>query len=315
MYVASLPSTTMKTLLHRRKSILVLFLGIAACGVDDSRTLSRDDAGTADVGIDSPATSDASTQDMEDLGIDAPDVAQEDTGTPVVCLPNNDGIIERSEVPVAANLRATFKIATDATFDTRGTTDAGITTWDLSGELENDELQIVELKPLAGKWFEATFPGALYYSKLSATNDLLGVFDATDSALNLLGVVSPEEGFTKTELTYSPAVAALKFPLSESSNWTTNTSISGTVSGIASFYNEKYTSVYAGSGKLITPYGTFDVIRVRTTLERTVGLLVTKIKTYSFVAECFGTVAVIRSKDNESAVEFTTAAELRRLAP
>ena len=313
MYVASLPSTPMKTMLHRRKTILLLVLGLAACGVDDdSRTLNRDDAGQTDASTDASTSTDTATDDMADAGFD---VAQEDTGTPIVCLPNNDDVIERSEVPVAADLRATFKIATDATFDTRGTTDAGITTWDLSGELNNDGLEIVELKSLDGKWFEGTFPTALYYSKISTTSELLGVFGATDSALNLLGVVSAEDGFTKTELTYSPAVAALKFPLSESSNWTTDTSVSGTASGIASLYTEKYTSVYAGSGKLITPYGTFNVIRIRTNLERTLGFLVTKIKTYSFVAECFGTVAVIRSKDNETAVEFTTAAEIRRLAP
>lgn len=300
-------------MLHRRKTILFLVLGLAACGVDDgSRTLNRDDAGQSDTGTDTSTSTDAPIDDLADAGFD---VAQEDTGTPIVCLPNNDGTIERSEVPVAAGLRATFKIATDASFDTRGTTAAGVTTWDLSGELNNDGLEIVELKSLDGKWFEGTFPTAIYYSKISTTSELLGVFGATESALNLLGVVSAAEGFSKTELTYSPVVAALKFPLSESSTWTTNTTVSGTASGINSQYTEKYTSVYAGTGKLITPYGTFNVIRIRTNLERTLGFLVTKIKTYSFVAECFGTVAVVRSKDNETAVEFTNAAEIRRLAP
>jgi hypothetical protein len=35
--------------------------------------------------------------------------------------------------------------------------------------------------------------------------------------------------------------------------------------------------------------------------------------TYSFVSECFGTVATIRSEENESDAEFTEAAEVRRL--
>jgi hypothetical protein len=314
VYDAYLPSCAMKTMLHRRKTILFFVLGLAACGADDSRNLTRDDAGDSDSGYFQEGD-DWPGWDNNDVSDAGDDVFEEDTGTPIVCLPNNDGTIERSEVPVAADLRATFKIATDATFDTRGTTVAGETTWDLSGELENDGLEIVELKPLTGKWFETTFPAALYYSKISTTTDLLGVFGATDTALNLLGVVSPAEGFTKTELTYSPVVAALKFPLSEASSWTTNATVRGTASGISSLYTEKYTSIYAGSGKLITPYGTFEVIRVRTDLERTIGLLVTKVRTYSFVAECFGTVAVIRSTDNESAIEFTNAAEIRRLAP
>ncbi len=299
-------------MLHRRKTILFFVLGLAACGADDSRNLTRDDVGQSDGGSDATQDDTSVDFDMADAGGDVADI---DTGTPTLCLPNNDGTIQRSEVPVAADLRATFKIATDATFDTRGTTVAGETTWDLSGELENDGLEIVELKPLTGKWFETTFPAALYYSKISTTSDLLGVFGATDTALNLLGVVSAEEGFTKTELTYSPAVPALKFPLSEASSWTTNSTVRGTASGISSLYTEKYISIYAGSGKLITPYGTFNVIRVRTDLERTIGAFVTKIRTYSFVAECFGTVAVIRSTDNESDIEFTDAAEIRRLAP
>ena len=60
---------------------------------------------------------------------------------------------------------------------------------------------------------------------------------------------------------------------------------------------------------------TFEVLRVRTELERTVGLLTTTVRTFAFVSECFGTVATVTSEDDEDQVEFSRAAEVRRLAP
>jgi hypothetical protein len=59
----------------------------------------------------------------------------------------------------------------------------------------------------------------------------------------------------------------------------------------------------------------FPVQRVRTDLTRTVGALVTTLHTYIFVTECFGTVASITSQNYEPMDEFTTAAEVTRLAP
>ncbi|MEZ4460221.1 MAG: hypothetical protein R3E66_10945 [bacterium] len=129
-------------------------------------------------------------------------------------------------------------------------------------------------------------------------------------------MVSPDDGFTKTEVDYEPVVDVLRFPIDADSTWSTESSINGTVNGVLSFYFlEDYTTVAAGTGTLKTPYGEFKVIRLRTDLTRTVGVFTTKIRTYTFVAECFGTVATIRSTDNETDVEFTSAAEIRRLAP
>lgn len=304
------------SMLHREKNILLLVFGLAACGTDDARPLVRDDVGNdlgaVDFGADTiEPDSGMSDTDLLDQDSDAGD----DGGDGVVCRPNHDGVITRDEVPVQAGLRATFKIATDATFETAGVVEDGKIVWDLSGTLENDVLEIVELKDPAGQWFETTFPTATYYSQLATDSDLLGVFEASDDALLLDGVVSPEDGLFKTEIEYDPAVEVLKFPIDSSASWTTEASVSGLVSGVVSFYSEDYTSVYAGEGTLKTPYGNFEVIRLRTDLTRLVGLLTTKVRTYTFVAECFGTVATIRSNDNETAVEFTTAAEIRRLAP
>ena len=231
------------------------------------------------------------------------------------CAPNGDGMIERDEVPLRPGLNATFKIAVDPIFDTSGTQVDGETVWDLSGNLAGDHLAIVELRDPMGAWWLSTFPNASYSTKLSDQEDLLGVFEITNDALELHGVVTPEDGFTRTELEYDPAVPVLKFPITSDSSWQTESSVSGVALGVPSFYDETYTYTAAGEGILKTPLGDFPVQRIRADLERKIGLLTTTTRTYLFVAECFGTVASIVSNDNENQVEFTQAKEIRRLAP
>jgi hypothetical protein len=85
--------------------------------------------------------------------------------------------------------------------------------------------------------------------------------------------------------------------------------------GFFANYTEKYESQIDAAGTLKTPLGTFDVLRVRVLLTRTVGLLVTKLRTFAFVTECYGTIATVTSTENESDVEFTRAAEIRRISP
>jgi SAM-dependent MidA family methyltransferase len=61
----------------------------------------------------------------------------------------------------------------------------------------------------------------------------------------------------------------------------------------------------------------FPVLRVRTTMERTVPLnplANTSFRQFQYVTECFGTIAVIRSVDKETSTEFMTAKEVRRLS-
>jgi hypothetical protein len=307
-------------MLHCRKTLFaaLLLLTVAACSDDEPRRLVAEDVG-ADTAL-SDAATDVATDSASDAGTDAPadedttSDAETDTGTPVLCRPDNNGIIEADEVTVRAGLRATFKIATNASFDTAGTDVDGVTTWDLDVEFAQDQLEIVELQDPAGQWFETLFPTATYYTQLSTSSELLGVFESTQDALQLHGVVSPEDGLFKTEIVYDVPVDILKFPIQDGSTWTTDASVSGTVNGVLSFYDENYTTVFAGAGKLKTPYATFDVVRLRTDLTRTVGLLETKIRTYTFVAECFGTVATVVAQDNETEVEFQTAKEIRRLS-
>jgi hypothetical protein len=230
------------------------------------------------------------------------------------CAPNHDGRIERDEVPLAAGLDAKFRIATNVTFSTASSLVEGTPTWNLDVALAGDHGSLVETLPLAGTWFEATFPGATYASRLSDTEELLGVFEITGEALLLRGVVSYEDGPTKTELEYEPAVTVLSFPLEVGTTWSTDATVTGFANGVFGVYYESYDSEVDSRGDAITPFSTFDALRVRIDLTRTAGIVVTQ-KTFAFVTECFGTVATVQSQLGETGSEFNDVAEIKRLTP
>ncbi|MFO0686959.1 MAG: hypothetical protein U0234_33150 [Sandaracinus sp.] len=276
----------------------------------DGRCAEPRDAARVDGGLgagDGGEGVDASASDV--------DAWREDGGARV-CSSNGDAVIERSEVPLRAGLHATFRVASDATFATAGTMVVGRRTWDLGGALSGDADQRVDLLDPAGAWWSGTFPTATYAATLSTASTNQGVFQVTDTELLLLGVVSPEDGFTRTQLEYDPPVRVLVFPLHEGDTWTTSSSVSGQLNGVVGVYTEEYVSTVDASGDLVTPLGTMAVLRVRTDLTRTSGLatLATQ-RTYGFVAECFGTAATITSQLFETSADFSDCSEIRRIAP
>ncbi|HTJ80651.1 MAG TPA: hypothetical protein VL400_02975 [Polyangiaceae bacterium] len=231
------------------------------------------------------------------------------------CTPNHDGTISRDEVFFVVGANAKYKAATDVTFDTSGVMEGGKQTWHLEQAFSGDHLTLVEAIDPTGAWYAADFPGATYAASLSESSDLLGVFEATDDALLLRGVVSPEDGLYKTELTYDPPVRILSFPLTESSTWSDDTTITGYTNGVFGVYYESYDSKIDARGDAITPFSTFDALRLHVTLTRTVGALVTVTQTMAFVTECFGSVATLTSGVDETGDEFSNVAEVRRLSP
>ena len=247
---------------------------------------------------------------------DAPSADSGGDAGAVGCAPNHDGVIERLEVPLRAGLRATFRATTGATVSTAGEPlTGGMRRWDFSTALPGDHDVLIELAPLDGQWFAADFPGASYWSRLSEREELLGVFELGASEILLRGVVSPEAGLTRTSVEHDPPVTVLHFPLQMGARWSTNATVSGLSLGFFATWTERYEQEVDARGELLTPFGTFPVLRVRITLTRVVGLLTTVVRSFAFVSECFGTVATVVSDDNESRVEFTSAAEIRRLAP
>lgn len=257
----------------------------------------------------STPTADATS--TTDGNVPPPDVAIPDGG----CVANKDFRILREEIPLQAGLRATFKVARDVDAPIAGTPGPGDTRdWDFSGALASDALALVETQKVSDKWYKDDFKTATYATKLSESSTLLGVFEVSPSALKLLGVVSPEEGISRTNVGYSPAADILVFPLEQGKTWTTNATVSGLVSGFFSTYFEKYESSVDAKGTLKTEIGTFTVLRVRTLLTKTVGALVTTTRSFAWVSECYGTVATATSDSGEPNAEFTHAAEIRRIS-
>lgn len=290
---------------------------------------------TTDAGSDAGTLPDGG-QPMNDGGTtDAgglPD-ASVDSGTPIGCLPNDDGQIERSEVFLQAGLRATFRVSGAANFDTAGTAAAdGGRRWDFTPALMGDTSRLVETKALAGQWFESDYPDGGYVTELAQGSNLLGVFGTTNDGLYLQGVVSPASGTSSTKIHYEPWVKVLQFPLTVSASWTTDATVSGTYQGFVignaafgtglPFQREVYTSTVDRPGDALTPFSSFHSLRVRTVMERYTRVYTLNpwykaltLRSFSWNAECFGTVATVTSTDNETSTEFTSTAEVRRLSP
>jgi hypothetical protein len=297
------------------KWIVICFcIALTACAEADSpRPLFPDDMST-DSGVDADLTDLPDVTDDMGTDTDADDMAEMDMPSGL-CTPNRDGVISRNEITFQTGLNAKFKVTTRGMFDTSGSEQNGEQVWDFSDDLTGDALTLVELVSPRDFWFFADFPDATYVTKLAADSDLLGIFQATEDALLLLGVASPEDGFTRTNFSYDPPVEVLKFPMNATSEWSTTSSVSGVALGVPVLYTERYTTLASGEGTAKTPFADFPVLRLRVELERTIGLVTTDVRQYVFVTECFGTVATVRSKDNEQGIEFSEPAEIRRLSP
>lgn len=232
------------------------------------------------------------------------------------CMPpNGDGLIERSELFFEPGLQVNYLAAQAVTFDTAGTTIEGETVWDMSVDFPGDQTSSGEFLSIEGQWFQPSFPGATYATRLTDGDDLLGVFEATDSALTLRGVVSPVGGTGRTELVYDPPVTVLSFPLIQGKSWESDANVTGVALGIPTVYTESYENRIDASGTLRTSFGDYAVLRVGVVLTRTIGIVPTVVRTFAFVSECVGTVGSVRSNDNEDSPEFTQVSEVRRIDP
>jgi hypothetical protein len=230
------------------------------------------------------------------------------------CLPNHDWVVTRQEMPVRVGVRALFSVVEEVMVDTTGG-GGEERHWDFRGPYSGEHLLAAELRDPAGAWFAGEFPSASYFARLSDRDELLGVFQIADGELLLMGVVSPEDGLGRTLLKYHPPAKILAFPLTQGASWSSDSTVSGQAQGVYSLYSEKYFCTVDARGEVSVPYGTFPVLRVRVEITRTVGLVVTRLRSFSFVAECFGNVAKVDSRDNEPGQEFSQAAEIWRLSP
>jgi hypothetical protein len=277
-----------------------------ACNADGTCVAVATNGNDASTSLtDSGTKSDSSSTYVEDASM-------------LACASGDAGILTHDDVPLAAGLSATFRIATNETIDTAGTDNGdGTKSWDFSGALASDHDQIVSTLSPSGTWWTSSFATATYASTLSSTATTLGVFDYGTNALTLVGVVSPtSDGVTETKLTYATPIPILNFPLHNGQTWSTTSNVSGTLSGVASFYSEEYDSSVDAIGTVKTPYGTFAALRVNTLLTQA---SINKTRTYAWVTGCFGTIAKATSASTSNGTapgdDFSQAAELERLAP
>ncbi len=235
------------------------------------------------------------------------------------CQPNSDGTVSAAEAPFPTGVTVTFRTALGAPVDLVGETVDGERTWDLSAPAAGDTDLPITTEQVLDQWFAGLFQGASYAARLTAQNSLLGVFRRTDSALQLLGVVSPEAGTLRTELIYDPPVDLLRFPVTLGAEWMIESKITGRAEGVpctsVGGCMERYRFEVDAAGTVLTPFGAFPSLRVRTELDRKVGLVTQVSRSFQWVVECFGIVATVNSQVGETQIEFSSASELRRLAP
>lgn len=262
-----------------------------------------------------------------------PDPADDDPTTAGPgCVPDHDGVVTRAEAPIAAGYVANFLVTTDvgdySTWAECAAPDG--CGWDLVDVPGSTTEQLSETLPPDGHWFsdQPAFADATYVAAMGEVDlgflfiDIcnqtqLGIWQATDDALLLLGMAS-DTADGDTLLVYDPPLPFLQFPLEQGATWQTDTHAKGPFCGSWVDYDiaQTLTASVDAVGSVITPYGTFeDVLRVNTLLERHlgVGVLPTKVRTHTFVAECFTTIAAIVSQEGEGAAEFDAVSEVRRL--
>lgn len=250
------------------------------------------------------------------------------------CIANNDGVINADEVPTRAGLHGIFRFGTKALVSTEGTDIGnGKRRWDFSKTLNGDSNVLIETLSLKEKWYGPKFPNGSYATPIGKSPDLLAIFAKSDDGnLTILGAASSYDGPYRTELINDKAVEVLKFPLKKGNKWSSGVI---NVTGVAPYpaaptspsgpyaYKDTYENEVDGEGELLAPLGTFNVLRVRIVLTRTfpappvdggVPIVITT-RQFAFVTECYGNVASISSELNEPNVEFTNAADIRRIAP
>lgn len=306
-----------------RVALLCSSLALLACDerIDPMIRDARSDTGVAhDAGGDAAATEDSATS--EDSATPLPDATVEDSGGGADggarCVPNNDGIIERSELPYVVGAQVIFAVNEDGStvmpVDTAGAMGASGWEWDFSAMRPTDRRTLDEVQAPMGKWWASFYPTATFALPINRASSLSAVYRSSDSALQILATVSRDTGITN--VAFNPAIDAIRFPLRVGSTWTVSSAGNGLYNGVGTSTVNTYRFTVDKRGTVLTPATRFDALRLRMELDQTVtGTVIRRtVRTYLYLSECWGLVARIASQDNETAVEFTTASEYRRLA-
>lgn len=240
--------------------------------------------------------------------------------TPLSCVPNLDGRIERNEIAAALGIPVRYLVS--PADEARQVSLVGDVVderrrWDLGADYETDAVVAIQADALEGKWYADSFPGGEFVSPTDLQHSTDSIYRITDDGLYLMGFASPEmdppEG--RTLIVYQPSVRAFALPLELDATWSTTAEVrNGVARGLPYVATDTYESRVVATGSLILPDVTFEqALRVVTTYRNhpSVGFDTERRQT-SFVFECFGEVARAVAPFGDTEDDFTTAAELRR---
>jgi hypothetical protein len=252
------------------------------------------------------------------------------------CTGNGDGIIERSEFPAeqALGLVASYTVNKPGTqvpvpgLGGKQQDDKVTWAWDFSAKIQGkDEVRYESILPLSSFWFQDLYPGGEFVQPFSS--EYMGIYRLEDSGLYLLGIASSEEDVTA--LVYAEPVLLLMLPLEKGKAWEAlDVAAEGLYEGQAYpadygaagtlSVTHSYSFVADKKGVVEVPAGFFPVQRVYLDLEMAVhnSLMLPpvaqkRVRIAYFVAECAGTVALVRSLEGETQKEFQWASEYKRL--
>lgn len=247
---------------------------------------------------------------------------QPDEIEPLECLPNLDGKIESSELPVVFDNPVSYLVSPageQRTVDLLGDLDdQGHRIWDWGADYASDQLARLTAMQLSVKWYSASFPAGQFVACFDAGCQIEAVYSQDENGFYLLGLASATENPIggQTLLAYSNPVTLYRLPIQSGDDYVSVGEIAnGTFQGLPYAGRDTYEIRVDGSGILALPDLTFtQVLRVRThtVLEPAVGQSTSQ-RQVSFLFECFGEVARATSLPGESEENFTTAAEVRRL--
>lgn len=248
------------------------------------------------------------------------------------CLPNLDGRIDAKEVPIALNQPITYLVSPSGStrnVNLAGMVDSdGVRVWDFSAQHQDDKRVNITAVPLGTRWYAGDFPGGEFAAPADATApgssatapSLDAVYAQDGTALWLYGYAStdPNPSSGRTLLVYDAPVALLRFPITATQSYTATGHVSsGEVDGLPYSGTDTYHVDVGASGRLLL--GGVQLTQVRrvdttVTVAPDAGGQKTTRRQTAFWFECFGAVVQVTSRTNETAVNFSVATEVRRLA-
>jgi len=239
------------------------------------------------------------------------------------CRPNNDGVIDRAELPAVIGATARVRVGTDVEIDIDGVQQDGVTVWDLTRpDVDDEPVGTLTVEPMEGQYFQDLFPNADLAAPLVPGGSQLGPLVVDDTGYKLLGAMSaeedPEEG--QTRIVYDEPTLLYPLPLQLGSRVTSRSRAQNALLlGIPTAFDDTTEIEVVRQGRVVLPDLIVDnALQVRVRLRRVLLAGDVQQTSYIFVTECLGEVARFVSDavplSQPAPDNFETAKEVWRLA-